>query len=272
MAYSLLDVIQGNPFDAAANQAVGQGGNYPPAPVAGQDQSQVFPPAPQPAAQQPGGLGDASQNPMLQQANQIIQSYSPLKDPEGALGRSGWIGALLANGPSRQDYLLARQQQYQQMAQQQLGSLRYNAYSQLSQNVQQGMTPQKAFLNFLSTPAGADFMHKDPNPGEALQQFMQLGTVDPMRQARMDAFGGPQANQPGNSTVPGGGAMAPGGTAPVSPVQAGGALPAPTAQGTPAATVGTPSGNPSSQQASPQELAQSSILDPSYYLDRKSVV
>lgn len=250
MAYSLLDVIQGNPFDAAQNAAIGQQGNFPPAPVAAPQQQVAqgnFPPAPTPQAS----------NPVLDQANQAVAKYNPMFDPEGPLAHSGPIGALLfGNGESRQDYILARQQQYQQMVQQQLGNLRYNAFQQLQQNVQQGMTPQKAFLSFLSTPAGADFIHKDPNPGEAIQQFMQLGTVNPMIQARMNAFGnGQQAAPP---------AMGQDATQQPQQPSTGASTSA-----APAATVGTPPANPTSQNAAnPQQLAQSPMLDPEYYLSK----
>lgn len=135
-----------------------------------------------------------------------MPGYSPLRDPEGPLARAGWIGALLATGPSKTDYLTAQEEQKKRA----LGQARGKAYEKLSELVQQGMPPQKAFLTFMNTPEGMDFVINDPDPTEAVKQFMTLATPDPVLAAREAAFGG-----------------AGGQTAPTTPVERGAALEAP---------------------------------------------
>lgn len=73
--------------------------------------------------------------------------YSPLRDPNGPLARAGWIGALFANGPTKQEALAS-----------QLGTAQQQALQGLGQRMGQGgMTPQRAILDFANSPEGVNF-------------------------------------------------------------------------------------------------------------------
>lgn len=171
----LLDVIMGNsgnPF--AATNGSGSGtqasdtGYYPPAP-------QVAPPT-MPTSQQ-------SVSPFQRSA----MGYSPLRDPEGPLARAGWIGALMATGPSRSDYEASVKEQKAR----QLGMVRSKAFQSLSKLVQEdGMTPQAAFLKFLNTPEGVDYIISDEDPQAGIAEFMKLAAPNPIAQERAAVFGG----------------------------------------------------------------------------------
>lgn len=99
-----------------------------------------------------GGLREAGQIPMqpLSAAPVMptsrVPSYSPLTDPSGPLARSGWIGALLAQGPTKAEHLAA-----------QLGQAQQGALRAVGQRMQAGMSPQRAILDFANSPEGSDF-------------------------------------------------------------------------------------------------------------------
>lgn len=174
--------------------------------------------------------------------------YSPLRDPEGPLARAGWIGALLANGPSRTDHINALKQQQADA----LGKDRAAAFQTLSGFVQAGEPPQKAFMHFLNTPQGVQFVTKDPNPSEAIQAFMKLATVpaDPTADAITAAFSGGGGGTPG--------AQAPVGAAPTAATTPG----APAAAGPvpPMPAIPSAPGAPNMGAVTPQDLQQQGVL------------
>lgn len=147
-----------------------------------------FPPAPAAPGQQ------AMPSSRLPPPREI--RYNPLTDPEGPLARRTVLGALFATGPTRAEYYDSLEQQRKRQA----GEARGRAYQKLSALVQEGLPPQQAFLTFLNTPEGMDFVISDPDPQEAVKQFMQLATPDPIVAARQAAFGGvgeaPQVGAP----------------------------------------------------------------------------
>lgn len=200
MAGSILDVI-GNPFQRAAG-----GGSAP----AGTD-ANYFPPAPSAPAP-------------MSATSRVIQNYNPLRDPEGPLARAGWIGSLFATGPSKTEYLYSIEQQKEQ----EIGQARGAAFQKLATLVDQGLTPQKAFLQFMNTPEGVDFIVKDPDPTAAVSQFMKMAQGDPTAMARAGVFGGLSSpamqNNPGQVTPGVGGEAAKAAVAAVQPQAGQGAL------------------------------------------------
>jgi hypothetical protein len=82
----------------------------------------------------------------------------------------------------------------EQQKQQKIGQARGMAFQKLSELVGQGLSPQKAFLQFINTPEGIDFVVNDPDPQAAVSQFLKLATPDPTAQARAEVFG--QGRQP----------------------------------------------------------------------------
>lgn len=187
----------------------------------------------------PGGF-----NPVTQPIEAAGQGYSPLRDPEGPLARAGWIGSLFATGPSKTEYLASLQQQQADA----MGKIRGDAFKTLTGFVQAGETPQKAFLHFMNTPQGVDFVTHDPNPSEAISGFMKIATTpaDPTADALAKVMGGeagagqaPVGGAPGAVPATTGPLAAPTGAVPGAPPAVGG-LPV----GDPAA-----GGNPSPQMA-----------------------
>lgn len=87
----------------------------------------------------------ATQSPLTQPTSRK-PSYSPLTDPNGPLARAGWIGALLAQGPTKGEYLAEK-----------LGMAQQAALSGIGLRLQGGMTPQRAILDFANSPEGVDF-------------------------------------------------------------------------------------------------------------------
>lgn len=171
MAGILDGLLSLNPFGNAAQQsadafAKGDTSYYPPAPAA----------PPQDAPMAPSSR--QASNPMAA-ASAPSSTYSPMTDPEGPLARSGWIGALLfGNGQSHTDYAKSLQEQKQK----QIGMARGQAYQKFTEIMQQpNMTPQKAFMNFMNTPQGMNFIVTDPDPNQAVQMFMKMG-VDQSQQ------------------------------------------------------------------------------------------
>lgn len=212
MAYSLRDVIEGNPFDAAQNAALGATGKYPAqpmpsdAPVGSQG---AFPPAPAPSAQQAAPVDPTSQ----------MSSGRPNPFNPGSLM---WFMTGGMKAPTQGEYQFNLENNAKQSQMNKIGQARQQAFATLGKLMDQpGMTTQKAFLTFLNTPEGADFITKDPNPQEAIQQFMKVAAVDPIKAARQEAFGA-LGGDPMAAAAPGGMGGTPagmGGTAPVSPVQ-----------------------------------------------------
>ncbi len=99
-----------------------------------------------------GGLREAGQIPMQPLSGAPVQptsrvpAYSPLTDPSGPLARSGWIGALLAQGPTKAEHLA-----------QTLGVAQQGAMTAIGQRMQSGMSPQRAILDFAQSPEGSEF-------------------------------------------------------------------------------------------------------------------
>lgn len=149
--------------------------------------SPVQPPQPMAAALSAASPAGPS-SPMISAPSMPAgRPYSPLTDPEGPLARAGWIGALLAQGPSRTEHL----QSIEDQKAKDIGQARGQAFQTLAGLVQtQGLSPQKAFLQFMNTPDGMNFIVKDPDPTAALSQFMKMAQGDPAAQARAGIFGG----------------------------------------------------------------------------------
>jgi len=97
-----------------------------------------------------------------------------------------------------------------QAQQNQQGQARAQAFGTLSDLVSQGLSPQKAILQFMKTPQGINFITKDPNVTEAIGQFMKLATVDPKLAARQAAFGGSQQPPAGDTQAPAQSSQGPG--------------------------------------------------------------
>lgn len=201
MPGSILDVI-GNPF--AATNGSGSG-------TQASDLS-YFPPAPSAPSQ---GMPTSQLPPSPIQS--AAAGYSPLRDPEGPLARAGWIGALMANGPSRTEYLSSLEDQQKR----QVGVTRAKAFKILGTYVQEGNSPQQAFLKFLQSPEGTDFVVTDPDPQGAISDFMKMAQPDPVAAARASVFGGnpsPTAGPPTQGQPQGGNsAIAPGPNGTVMP-------------------------------------------------------
>lgn len=98
------------------------------------------------------GLRQAGQVPMQPlsaapvQPTSRVPAYSPITDPNGPLARSGWIGALLAQGPTKAEHMA-----------QQLGAAQQGALTSIGQRMQSGMSPQRAILDFANSQEGSDF-------------------------------------------------------------------------------------------------------------------
>lgn len=128
----ILDALfSGNPFQRATGGDPWQG------------LREVGPSAAQPVAQpqaQPTSQMSMS-NPMSK-----AQTYSSMRDPNGPLARAGWIGSLMATGPTRQEVLLEQAGAGQQAAVQGIG-----------QRIAAGMPPQRAMLDFVNSEEGQEF-------------------------------------------------------------------------------------------------------------------
>jgi hypothetical protein len=114
-----------NPFQSAAQSDPWQGMR---APTPAAEMSPMQAPA-QATSRQPAG-----------------RPYSPMLASDGPLARAGWIGSLLAQGPSREEHML-----------QQAGSATQSAVTSIGQRIQGGMAPQRAILDFASSPEGQQF-------------------------------------------------------------------------------------------------------------------
>lgn len=125
MAGILDALFSGNPFQRATGADPWEGMR-----AVGQSPAQ----APQPVQQQA-----TSQMPAQ-------PAYNPLRDPNGPLARAGWIGALMANGPTRQEVLL-----------QQAGQGQQAAVAGIGQRISAGMSPQRALVDFANSPEGQEF-------------------------------------------------------------------------------------------------------------------
>lgn len=77
---------------------------------------------------------------------QPMPKYNPLFASDGPFSDMGPLGALLAQGPSRQEVLL-----------QQAGMGQQAAVSGIGQRISAGMSPQRALLDFANSPEGQEF-------------------------------------------------------------------------------------------------------------------
>lgn len=125
MAGILESLFSGNPFQRATGADPWEGMR-----AVGQSPAQ----APQPVQQQPTSQMSAQ------------PAYNPLRDPNGPLARAGWIGALMATGPTKQEALLA-----------QAGAGQQAAVAGIGQRIQAGMPPQRALIDFANSPEGQEF-------------------------------------------------------------------------------------------------------------------
>lgn len=161
----------------------------------------------------------AAQTPQASEPAPVSQGYpqAPQQDPTSQINPQGsiprpspfspgslfWLMSGGQNAPTQEEYQLNLLNQQKS----QLGQARAAAFGQLSDLVNQGYTPQKAFLEFMKTPQGVNFISKDPNPQEAIGQFLKLATIDPKLAARQAAFGSgnepPAQGQPAQGAGPG---------------------------------------------------------------------
>lgn len=99
-----------------------------------------------------------------------------------------WLLSGGANAPSQEEYLLDRQQRQKDA----VGQKRSLAYQKMSGLVESGLSPQKAFLKFVNTPEGMDFVMTDPDPEGAMSDFLKIAAppqLDPKDQLEREKFG-----------------------------------------------------------------------------------
>lgn len=198
-----------------------------------QDQADYYR-TPQPAPAQRGALNvyPTSQQaplPPISSSGNGPAPASPIRKPSPYTpGSLFWLLSGGASAPSQQEYLMEAQQRQKDA----VGQKRAIAYQKLSELVSSGLAPQKAFLKFVNTPEGMDFVMTDPDPEGAVSDFLKISTppkVDPelaikqgeldvkkgslsleekkfqaqqeqdaaKRKALVDAFGGGGGDQPG---------------------------------------------------------------------------
>lgn len=155
------------------------------------------------------------QAPVAQAAPMPVQQDPTSQiNPNGSIPRPSpyspgslfWLATGGQNAPTQEEYQLNLLNQQKS----QLGAARQAAFSTLTDLVQQGNSPQKAFLLFMKTPQGANFISKDPDPQGAIAQFVKLATIDPKLAARQAAFGDGGGNAPAATSQPPAGGAGPG--------------------------------------------------------------
>lgn len=156
----------GNPFQKAQGDDPWAGMRAPtPQPQA----TPMATPA-QPTSQQ-GGMAD----------------YSPLRDPNGPLARAGWIGSLMATGPTRDQAMMKD-----------AGSGQQAAVTGIGRRLQGGMTPQRAIFDFANSPEGQQFFTSGGGFSDLANVVKGL-SPDPVAAARGAAFG--EAGASGNAAA-----------------------------------------------------------------------
>lgn len=134
-----------------------------------------------------GGMRSAGQNPFAQAVQQPSggMQYNPLTDPTGPLARSGWIGAMLAQGPTREEYQA-----------QQIGQGQQAAVVGIQQRIQAGMTPQRALADFAQSPEGIQFFTSGNGFSDLANVVKGLSpaTVEPIKVGANESLVMPQAD------------------------------------------------------------------------------
>lgn len=181
---------QSNPMLTALQQAGSQGPQQP-------QQGPQAPPQQQAAQAQPqaSGIDPTSRNVLSDYGSGSSNGYQPYNGPKPnnyTRGSIMWGLTGGANAPTQEQYLLDRQQNLVD----QLGKSRAKAFTELSTLYQQnGGNAQRAFLQFMQSPEGVDFITKDPNPTEAVKQFLAIATkpeMAPADQLARDKFNAEQ--------------------------------------------------------------------------------
>lgn len=106
-----------------------------------------------------------------------MDGYSPLRDPNGPLARAGWIGSLLATGPTREQAMM-----------QDAGSGQQQAVTGIGRRLESGMTPQRAIFDFANSPEGQEFFTSGGGFTDLANVVKGL-SPDPQAAARNAAFG-----------------------------------------------------------------------------------
>lgn len=136
-----------------------------------------------------GGMRSAGQNPFAQAVQQPSggggMQYNPLTDPAGPLARSGWIGAMLAQGPTREEYQA-----------QQIGQGQQAAVVGIQQRIQAGMTPQRALADFAQSPEGIQFFTSGNGFSDLANVVKGLSpaTVEPIKVGANESLVMPQSD------------------------------------------------------------------------------
>lgn len=81
------------------------------------------------------------------QASSPMRKYNPFLASDGPLASSGWIGALLSQGPTQDEIDMEN-----------LGRGQSNAVAKIGQAIQAGVPAQRAILDFAQSPEGQQFM------------------------------------------------------------------------------------------------------------------